>query len=106
MAVTEADGLDLKEVSRCATTGYISSGWRLIKPLLGLIEQDQAGHYYISNEALGLYAVGFTQQEALTDFTASLIDNYQLLETRAGDDPDMAALFREYRQYLRAADLK
>jgi hypothetical protein len=106
MDVVQDDGLNLVEVSRCAAAGYIYPGWRLIKPLLGLIERDQAGHYYISNEGLGLYAVGFTQEEALADFMTVLIDNYQLLEAGAGDDPDLEALFQKYQAYLRVADLK
>jgi hypothetical protein len=100
MEVSQADGLNLVEVSRFVTAGYIYSGWRLIKPLLGTIEQDQVGHYYISNEALGLYAVGVTQADALADFMTSLIYNYQLLQRRIGNDPDLAALFQEYKKYL------
>src|SRR5262245_39933407 len=101
MEVPLAEGLDIVEVSRFTTVGYIQPGWMLIKPLSGVVEQDQEGHYYfISNEGLGLYAVGFTQEEALADFKSSLIGNYQLLEARVGAEPDLAFLFQEYQGYL------
>lgn len=90
----------LTEVSRFTTAGHIYPGWVLTRPLLGIIERDQAGHYYISNEGLGLYAVGLTQPEALDDFTTSLIDNYRLLAKRARDDPDLELLFQKYQRYL------
>jgi hypothetical protein len=82
-------------------TGYIYSEWLLAKPLPGLTERDQEGYYFISNEGLGLYAVGVTWEEALVNFKASLIDNYQLLEASAKDDSDLQALFREYQTYLK-----
>jgi hypothetical protein len=90
----------LTEVSRFTTAGHIYPGWILTRPLLGIIERDQAGHYYISNEGLGLYAVGLTQPEALDDFTTSLIDNYRFLAARAGGDPDLEILFQKYQKYL------
>lgn len=101
MEIPLAEDFDIVEVSRFTTVGYIQPGWMLIKPLSGIVEQDQAGHYFfISNEGLGLYAVGFTQEEALADFKTSLIGNYQLLEARVRAEPDLELLFQEYQEYL------
>ena len=91
----------LKDVGRLLLTGYIYSGWIVRKAILAVVERDEEGHYFISNELLGLYAVGITQEEALEDFKATLIDNYQYLEAKAGEDPDLAGLFQEYQKYLK-----
>src|SRR5687768_16890930 len=102
MEVPLAEGFDIVEVSRFTTVGYIQPGWMLIKPLSGVVEQDQEGlYFFISNEGLGLYAVGFTQEEALADFKTSLIGNYQLLESRVRGEPDLELLFQEYQEYLK-----
>jgi hypothetical protein len=102
MEVPLAEEFDIVEVSRFTTVGYIQPGWMLIKPLSGIVEQDQEGlYFFISNEGLGLYAVGFTQEEALADFKTSLIDNYQLLESRVRGEPDLELLFQEYQEYLK-----
>jgi hypothetical protein len=90
----------LKEESRFVTIGHLQPGWRLTKALLCIVERDQAGHYFISNEPLGLYAVGLTRGQAMLDFQASLIDNYQHLERQAGKDLDLKILFWEYQKYL------
>ena len=102
MEVPLAEEFDIVEISRFTTVGYIQPGWMLIKPLSGVVEQDQEGlYFFISNEGLGLYAVGFTQEEALADFKTSLIDNYQLLESRVRGEPDLELLFQEYQEYLK-----
>jgi hypothetical protein len=102
MEVPLAEEFDIVEVSRFTTVGYIQPGWMLIKPLSGVVEQDQEGlYFFISNEGLGLYAVGFTQEEALADFKTSLIGNYQLLEARVRGEPDLELLFQEYQEYLK-----
>jgi hypothetical protein len=102
MEVPLAEEFDIVEVSRFTTVGYIQPGWMLIKPLSGVVEQDQEGlYFFISNEGLGLYAVGFTQEEALADFKTSLIGNYQLLESRVRGEPDLELLFQEYQEYLK-----
>src|SRR5262245_31405121 len=94
------DSEGLREVSRFVTIGLFYPGWFLRKPLLGIVEQDQAGHYFVSNEPLGLYAVGFTRDEALEEFKFTIIDNYLILEARAGEDLDLKILFWEYQKYL------
>lgn len=93
----------LEEDSRFVTIGHLHPGWKLTKALLCIVERDQAGHYFISNERLGVYAVGFTRQQAMVDFKNTLIDNYQSLETRAGGDLDLKMLLWEYRKYLERA---
>jgi hypothetical protein len=87
----------LTEDSYFLLIGQIYSEWVLRKSLQGVVERAQAAHYYISNEALGLFAVVFTREDALTDFEQTLIDNYQRLEARVGEDPDLELLFREYQ---------
>ena len=94
----------LTETSRFVTIGLFYPGWFLRKPLLGIVERDQAGHYFVSNETLCLYAVGFTRDEALEEFKSTIIDNYQLLEARAEQDLDLKILFWEYQKYLERAD--
>ena len=91
----------LKETGRLLLTGYVYSGWMVKKAILALVERDEEGHYFISNETLGLYAVGITQEEALEDFKATLVGNYQYLEAKVGEDPDFANLFQEYQKYLK-----
>jgi hypothetical protein len=86
--------------SQIVMIGRFQPEWFLRKPLLAVVEQDRMGHYLISNEGLVLYAVGFTQEEALEDFKAALISTYQFLEARAGEDPDLERLLLEYQKYL------
>jgi hypothetical protein len=94
----------LTEDSQFLLIGQIYPEWTLRKSLLGLVERDQAGHYFISNEALGVYAVGFTREEALEDFKQTLIHNYQYLEAKAEEEPELAGLLREYQKYLKRSD--
>ena len=91
----------LKDTGRLLLTGYVYSGWMVRKAILAVVERDEEGHYFISNELLGLYAVGITQEEALEDFKATLIGNYQYLEAKVGEDPDFVNLFQEYQKYLK-----
>jgi len=91
----------LLKTGQIVIAGYIYQEWLVVRPLLGIQEQDEAGSYFISNEGLGLYAVGFSQKQALADFKSTLVSNYQLLEARAADEPELKALFREYQHYLK-----
>jgi hypothetical protein len=91
----------LTEDSRFLLIGQIYPEWELRKALLGVIERDQAGHYFISNEESGLYAVGFSHDEALIDFKQTLLDNYERLEARAGEDSDLQLLLWKYQKYLK-----
>lgn len=91
----------LRKDGHLLLTGYIYPGWLVKKAVVGLIERDESGYYYMSNEALGIYATGVTYEDALEDFKATLIDNYQRLEARVGEDPDLQMLFREYQKYLK-----
>ena len=100
MDIDQSSGL--MRAGQVLITGYIDPGWLLVKPLLGIHEQDRSGYHFISNEGLGLYAVGFTQEEALADFKQTLIGNYQLLEAKVNDSSDLQALFQEYRKYLKS----
>lgn len=84
--------------------GCLPPRWVLLKPLSGLKEQDQTGHCLISNEGLGLYGVGFTQEQALADFETSLINNYRFLEENSGGNPDLQPLFQKYQSYLRVRE--
>jgi hypothetical protein len=93
---------ELMRAGQVLITGYIYPGWLLARPILGIEEQDEAGCYFISNEGLGLYAVGFTQEQALADFRQTFISNYQLLETQANENSDLQVLFQEYRKYLKS----
>ena len=93
---------ELTRAGQVLITGYIYPGWLLARPILGIEEQDEAGCYFISNEGLGLYAVGFTHEEALADFRQTLISNYQLLEAQANENADLQVLFQEYRKYLKS----
>jgi hypothetical protein len=93
----------LTDVGRLLITGYIQPGWLLRKSLLTVVERDEEGHYFISNEALGVYAVGITQEQVLEDFKTTLVYNYEYLEVRAGD-PDLGGLFGEYQKYLNRPD--
>jgi hypothetical protein len=94
----------LVEDSHFVVIGQLYPGWLLKKGLLGVIERDQAAHYYISNEDLGLYAVGLTQEEAEADFKHTIIDNYRRLEKGAKEDLDLKILLSEYQKYLERAD--
>ena len=92
MEVDQSSGL--MRAGQVLITGYISPGWLLARPVLGIEEQDEAGHFFLSNEALGLYAVGFTQEEALADFRQTLISNYRRLEAQANENSDLQSLFK------------
>ena len=91
----------LKDTGRLLLTGFVYSGWMVKKAILAVVERDEEGHYFLSNELLGLYAVGITQEEALEDFKSTLVNNYQYLEAKAEEDPDLELLFREYQKYLK-----
>jgi hypothetical protein len=94
----------LTEDSQFLLIGQIYPEWILRKSLPGLVERDQAGHYFISNEGLGVYAVGFTRAEALEDFKQTLIYNYLYLEAKAGEDPELERLLQDYQKYLKRAE--
>lgn len=91
----------LTEAGRLVLAGYISPGWLLRSNLLAVVERDKEGHYFISNEELGVYAVGFSHEQALEDFKHTLIDNYGLLEKGVETDLDLIDLFGQYQKCLK-----
>ena len=83
--------------------GNIAPGWEISQPLLATLERDDDGCYIASDDQFAVYGDGDTPLKALQDYVESLIDYYQLLATRAEDDPPTEALFRRLQLYLHPA---
>lgn len=78
--------------------GCILPGWKMIRPLLVTIEQDEDQSYLVSDDEFLIYGCGNTQVLAQQDYITSLIEYYQLLEQQ--HDMETQALFRYLQSYL------
>lgn len=79
--------------------GEIIAEWRIVQPLTITIEQSD-GLYIVSDEIFDVYGDGDTEYEAVEDYKISLLDYYQLAESRAREDEQNRALFDHLRLYL------
>ncbi len=79
--------------------GEIIAEWRIVQPLPITIAQSD-GLYIASDEIFDVYGDGDTEYEAVVDYKISLLDYYQLAESRAREDEQNQALFDHLRLYL------
>jgi hypothetical protein len=78
--------------------GDIAPGWKLVKPLIVNIEQDEDAYFVISDDIFFVYGDGETVEQAEKDFTSSLIEYYELLARH--DDEQTQALFWHLQSFL------
>jgi len=68
------------------------------------IDRDD-GRIIASDDEFAVHGDGETEQEAVRDYIASLLEYYDLLSVRAMEDDHTMVLFRRLQEYLkRAAD--
>jgi len=79
--------------------GEITAEWKIVQPLTITIEQSD-GLYIVSDEIFDVYGDGDTEYEAVEDYKISLLDYYQLAESRAHEDEQNQALFDHLRLYI------
>ena len=79
--------------------GRIAEGWELVQPLP--IKSEWDGDLCIVSDGLfAVYGDGNTEVSAQEDYVKSLIEYYQLIESRA-NDVFTRALFQRLQRYLR-----
>ena len=79
--------------------GEITAEWKIVQPLPITIEQSD-GLYIANDEIFDVYGDGDTEYEAVEDYKISLLDCYQLAESRALEDEQNQALFDHLRLYI------
>ena len=80
--------------------GPIAPGWLVRQPLRVVIERDEAGDYVVSDSELAVYGVGTDRTSALSDYTQSLIEYYEIIEEESRDHVPTAALFRHLGRFV------
>jgi len=80
--------------------GPIAQGWTLNRPLIIVIEVDDDGTYLVSDDEFAVYGEGVNREEATHDYVVSLIEYFQLLESRAKQHVPTAVLFDRLRSVL------
>ena len=80
--------------------GPIAPGWLVRQPLRVVIERDEAGDYVVTDSELAVYGVGADRTSALSDYTQSLIEYYEIIEEESRDHAPTAALFRHVRRFI------
>ena len=76
----------------------IGGGWEIGQPLFVRVQFDEHGNYIMDDLDIGMYGIGSSYEEALSDYTASLIEYHELLDDR--DDPPTQALFRYVDRFI------
>lgn len=87
-------------------TGIVASDWRLVKPVLLTIEQDDDGWYIVSEDEFLVYGTGRTPVDAIEDYKHSLIEYRHLVAAGSPGSPyDQAELARldGYLQHVPSA---
>lgn len=79
--------------------GRIAEGWELVQPLPVSSEWDR-NLCIMSDDLFSVYGDGDTEAAARQDYITSLIEYYQLIESRA-NDVFTRALFQRLQRYLR-----
>lgn len=75
--------------------------WQLTRPLWLNVEQDGNGLFVISDDVFVMFGTGNTEEEALHDYVATLIEYYELLSQK--NDEPTKKLFWHLQTYLRPA---
>ena len=89
---------DSKE--RCALTGSIRSGWRLVVSLFIEIERDDDGTFIVSDDEFAVHGDGETREQAIRDYVDSLIEYYELLRSHSQENAQTLELFNRLQTYL------
>jgi hypothetical protein len=80
--------------------GRISSKWVILIPLVIRIDRDD-GRIIASDDEFAVHGDGETEQAAIRDYIASLLEYYDLLSVRALEDKHTMVLFRRLKDYLK-----
>ena len=80
--------------------GYLSSEYEIIIPLTVTLECDD-GLFVVCDEVFFVYGDGESAKEAMTDYETSLVEFYQLVKARAGEDIHDQRLLEYLQFYLR-----
>jgi hypothetical protein len=94
-------GLTPQLNSHWMLAGSIARGWTLSRPLWVAIESDDDGSFLVSDSEFAVYGQGETPEGAMRDYVVSLIEYYQLLESRAKQQDPTKRLFTTLAMVLR-----
>jgi hypothetical protein len=67
-------------------TGIEGKSWHLAQPLVLQFEIDRDGSHLISDSVFLVYGVGDTLEEAMTDYTRSLMEYYEIVARNVTDE--------------------
>lgn len=79
--------------------GPILEGWRIIRPLLLTIEEED-GSYLISDDIFSVYGEGVSTPDALRDYQIALLDYYQIVARHAKKNAANSNLLEALQRYL------
>ncbi len=80
--------------------GEVAPGWHIIRPLTIFVEAMEDSGFLVSDDLFSMYGMGATVEDALADYSTSLIDFYQILEARVGSNPHNRPRFLHLQSYL------
>jgi hypothetical protein len=78
----------------------IYDGWKLNRPILLNIEQDEDGEYIATDSFSVVYGNGITSEKAAMDYCVSLVEYYEFIAKHADDNLRTALLFHNLRKYV------
>ena len=78
----------------------IAPGWRLIRPVLLSVEEDEDGECIVSDSFSTVYGNGENSKSAVADYCEALIGYYEILEEHRGDNVSTAVQFISITTYL------
>lgn len=100
MSVSSASAsLPLRTPSRFLH-GEVAPGWYIVRPLAVFVEAMEDAGFLVSDDLFSMYGMGATVEEALADYSTSLIDFYQILEARVESNPHNRPRFQHLQSYL------
>ena len=74
--------------------------WKLNRPILLKIEQDEDGEYIATDSFSIVYGNGITCDKATADYRVSLVEYCELVAKHAADNLPTAILFHKLRKYI------
>ena len=88
----------IRLLKRFHLAGDMGYGFELVQPLPVDIERDENGAFLASDPLFGVYGHGATEDDAVSDFTVSLVEFYEIMSE--GVNPETQAVIRHLQTYL------
>jgi predicted RNase H-like HicB family nuclease len=89
-------------ISVTLNAGKIEDHWRLLRPLILVVDREEDGWWIVSDDVFDAYGDAASRPEALRQYICALIDHFEFLIREAEQNPSAKRELDHARLYLEA----